>query len=349
MMSSTNRAGSSPVQGRSALVDLGRVLATLMILHFHLMSSGFCNSGGFGAFAQLLFESLAGAAIAFFFIFAGYFVRSRQSWRGVLFKALALLVPCLFWNSLCAFGLRDEVSLGRIVGIGREMVPADYPLWFCNALMVMILLSPLLQRALLPCILGCAVLVYFGNSWHCEWMKVFPFLSPSGLLYYLVGMLLGRVSLNALEGLFLRWWFACAFVPVFVLARTSEWVLLNGCCTIWLKMAVMAFGILLLAAWTARLLPRVSARVAAWAPACFLLYAFHAPACLFSGGLMLRFWPEAGHSAMASQSLALFVTAFCMLLYTALKRWSPKLLPVIAHDGKLPFVGKLSRGGSGGA
>ncbi len=50
------------------------------------------------------------------------------------------------------------------------IAPADYPLWFCNALMEMILLIPLFLRALLLCILACAVMMYCGDSRLCKWM-----------------------------------------------------------------------------------------------------------------------------------------------------------------------------------
>ena len=199
-MNNADLSRKSP-RSRSAWIDMGRILATIMIVYYHLPSSLFRGHGPIGNAIDWLFANPL-ASLSFFFIFAGYFVGPGITVSRAASKTLTLLLPYLFWNLLCIPGLSDEASWQRVFGWGYAGPPADYPLWFVRDLIILTLLAPCLQRALYGGIPICVVFVLWGNHWHSEWLHTFPFPTPGATLLYLTGLGLSRIPIEKLHARF---------------------------------------------------------------------------------------------------------------------------------------------------
>ena len=130
-------------------LDLLRSLSMIFVVVLHLVTHG--NPGNaLGAGAAPMVKLLQGAvypAVDIFVLLSGYLL-CRQSFR--LERILRVWVPAVFWSVAiqCLFFLLEpgSFSLGKAVYMFLPVLSERY--WFLNAYIVMILLSPGLNKLL---------------------------------------------------------------------------------------------------------------------------------------------------------------------------------------------------------
>ena len=198
---SISQAG--PAKKRMVWLDIARVLATLLIVLFHVPSSDFFR-GAFPhepAWYLLHFYGSAGAVIAFFFAISAYLTPVRPNLRKVASKVAALAIPYILWNLICAPGLRDEPSLGRIFGLGSpDALCADYPLWFVRDLIFLLLLLPLYERFSALVVAASALLILFPQArFMPEMAASIPLPRAESWLFFSAG-LLARTCVPKFQG-----------------------------------------------------------------------------------------------------------------------------------------------------
>lgn len=333
---------AAAVPRRSSWIDMGRILATVMIVYFHVPSSLFVGHGHVGDWAHRLFENPR-AALAFFFIFSGYFVKPHITMHRAASKAIALFLPYLCWNLICLPGLNDAASWQRIFGWGYPGPPCDYPLWFVRDLILLTLLAPCLQRYLPVFMLTCAVFTLWGNQWHIAWLQQVPFPTPGNALLYLSGLALSRLPLATLRARFQKSVpFLLVALAIYYAARNGGWLPLHASWTHLVIPFLLTSAILLVSEAILRLWPNASEHVAPWAPACFLVYAAHAPALILAGQATALLAPWALGNDLVQTAVPLAVVGCCLVAYRIMRRLSPGLLlPLICHEGRLNLPMRL--------
>ena len=214
--------------------------------------------------------------------------------------------------------------VGMLFSFGSESpdVPPIGPSWFLRDIIILTLLTPLLARIkilLLP-----ALLLFFS---FCN-MAPDPLvtLSVGSCAFYLLGVVLSSRRIDDIH-LVLNKKFGVVFcVSILV---SSAMVLLHsaGILSLWTEtVAGMLLGVMLImyaGIWMEKRLPGVAARIALLAPACFLTFMLHLPIyeCLpysMKFGAFSLFTPLLAFTAI-------------VLFYFALKRFTPFLLPYLAH------------------
>lgn len=340
-----NRSLSLPSAAphRSEWIDLGRVLATVMIVYFHLPSSFFGGHGYIGDLAQWAFDNPLGP-LAFFFVFAGYFTKHSITFSHSVKKTVALLLPYLLWNLVCLPGTHDKSTVQALTGWGGSSdfstTPGDYPLWFVRDLMALTLLSPLLRKGLPFWIVLFAIFVFCGNTWHCSFMEVLRFPLPANILLFSLGLLLSRIDLATLHSDFRK------YTPVLVILLVAFYALRQAA---WLPVSpvvkqvvgplLLVGALLLLSEAMLRYLPKTTAIIASWAPACFLIYAVHAFFIIAIACCIAKIAPPLLNNQWVLAITPLFIIACSLVAFSVLKRYSPGLLlPLLAHEGRLSFL-----------
>lgn len=334
---------STVASPRSEWIDLGRVLATVSIVYFHLPSSFFASHGYIGDAAFWAFDNPLGP-LAFFFLFSGYFTKHPIALARSVKKTVALLLPYLLWNLVCLPGTHDKSLLLALTGWGANndffATPADYPLWFVRDLMVLTLLSPLLQKGLPFWIALFASFVFAGDTWHCSFMQALRFPQPSNILLFSLGLLLSRVDLATLHACFRK------YLPVVIISLVAFYTLRQAA---WLpnlpifKQVVgpllMVGALLLLSEAMLRYLPKTTAIISSWAPACFFIYAAHAPAIILIAYCVALLDPNLLHNQWVLAITPLLIISCALAAFCILRHYSPSLLlPLFAHEGRLSFL-----------
>lgn len=317
---------------RVVWIDVSRVLAALLIMYVHL-SSPLLKTTGIHLFYN--------GRVPFFLVLAGYFLARNITWNKAFNRVLWLFIPYMFWNVLYLLlfslhggspfqladlvGIRDVFLPGMNIFPSGSDVPPIGPSWFLRDIMILTLLTPLLVRIkilLLP-----ALLLFFS---FCN-MAPDPLVTISigSCAFYLLGVVLSGRRIDDIH-LVLNKKFGIVFcVGIFV---SFIMVLLHsaGVISLWTEtVAGMLLGVMLImyaGVWMEKHLPGIAARTALLAPACFLTFMLHMPIyeCLPSSlkfGAFAIFTPPLTFTAIA-------------LFYAALKRFTPFLLPYLAHVKK---------------
>lgn len=319
-------------------LDAARILATLLIVLFHIPSSPFGRIMAPESTSLVLsFFGSAAGALAFFFCTAGYLamkVITGQQWSN---KLLLLVLPYIVWNGICAFGLRDEPTLSRITGFGDPSgLCADYPLWFVRDLMVMLLFYPLCRRILPGMMIIClGFLAVCGTEWPWAWMRTIPIPQPGNWLLFFIGMIAARYPLGTWKTFFL-WtlplWWGTALLHLFGMLPTSPWQALLGACSI------MSFGALSSVFLPNRWIPGITLV----SRSTFLCYAAHAPVLIILGLLAEPHLPQFIRQSWIYAALPPLILALSTTGYQLMRCWLPSLLPLIAHGGQFPWQKRRS-------
>ena len=315
---------------RAEWLDVARVLATLGIVFYHMNSCHILPSAQPGLIAGAkAFFIVPGGLLAFFFMVSGYFCKPDMPVGKWLRRVVMLLVGYVVWNLLFAPGLHDEVTFGRIFGLGSAgAVCADYPLWYIRALILMMLVLPLFRRCIWLYVLFALAGTLWGNSWHCAWLAAVPFPDSFSVLLFAVGSMFSYVPLQRLS----RFFFFSA--PVWAAAcATLYW---GGFQLPEVHQVCAAFLLLSLGCVLAKV-PKLGSFITKGADASYLCYAVHAGALLLIGTLLSKYMPQACSSSWVYCLLPLAVYAGCAVAMKLMRGYTPWLLPWLAHAGKLPF------------
>ena len=242
-----------------------------------------------------------------------------------------LLVGFVAWNLLYTPGLNDEVTFGRIFGVGSaDALCADYPLWYLRAIIMMMLFLFIFRRCVWLCALLAFAFTLWGNSWHCSLLENIPTPAPFYVLMFVLGSMFSFVPLPQLRRFFFYttpvWALGCA---VFHFGVVEMLPLMHRVASAFL---LASLGTLL------ALLPKVGGYLAKWADATYLCYAVHAGALLAITMALHKFVPEACSSKWVYSLLPIGIYAACVMAMRLMRAYTPWLLPWLAHEGKLPFL-----------
>lgn len=316
---------------RSGWVDASRVFAMLLIVLYHIPSSAFpapepssiaCMVGAF--------FNHSGAALALFFLLAGYFTKQKWILSKWLQRLLALTIPYIIWNILFAAGLRDECSFSRIFGIGSVSgVCADYPLWFVRSLIFITLLQPLWRFYPTIWLSVCICFAYWGNSWHWDVLTYLPFPRPEDCCLFLLGVILSRFELNRLHK------YIVFYIPVFILVYLL-YPLCFECHFAVLSNLGMAIFILSAFAFMEKFFQKAVCWVASLNKSCFLVYSTHA-GIIVVAGVVYHTYAESTDFSISSLYIPLVLAIYAanIAVYNILNKYIPWILPLIAHTGSL--------------
>lgn len=312
-------------------LDAARVLATLLIVIFHIPSSGFFRAASphESAWFLLHFYGSAGAVIAFFFAVSAYLTPVRPHLRKVVAKVTALAIPYIIWNLICAFGLRDEASLGRIFGFGSpDALCADYPLWFVRDLIFLLLLMPLYERISgLVVAISALLLLCPPPPWLPDFLASIPLPRVESWLFFSAGLVARRLTADTWRRL--------------ILASSPLWLGLS-CAALFIRMpqpelfsfvnifSLLATGILLERCVRERLWAGEALRLSA--KASFLCYAAHAPILIILGKAAAQLCPGTGTQSWPALAIPLLIYAASIAAYRLMLSYSPCLLPLLAHS-----------------
>lgn len=319
-----------PAKRRMVWLDIARVLATLLIILFHVPSSAFFRGASphDPAWCLLHFYGSAGAAIAFFFAISAYLTPVRPHLRKVASKVVALAIPYIIWNLICAPGLRDELSLGRIFGLGSpDALCADYPLWFVRDLIFLLLLLPLYERFSALVAAASALLILIPQARLMpEFAASIPLPRAESWLFFSAGLLARRLPSETWRRLILAsapLWLGLSLVSLFMAAPHPElFAFIN-------IFSLLATGILLEKAIKGQ--PQANEALRLSANATFLCYAVHAPILLVLGKATARLSPSLASQSWPTLALPLLIFAGSVAAFRLLQTRAPRLLPLLAH------------------
>lgn len=332
MLYSTRAMGNTGTK-RNEWIESVRVLAMLLIIMIHMPASELpvadehCLSS---VILSFLFQPAASLFV--FFFLAGYFTKKNMTVKKWLYRIVALLVPYFIWNGLFAFGLNDEITWGRVFGIGAgSFICADYPLWFVLAVIYMTVFWPIWRFSPEIAAVVCLVMSLCGNSWHCELLTHLPMPGPVAFFIFLCGVCAGRVSLDVLQKIFVY-----LFVPLLFIVIIGKYYYSIPCLDI-----VAAALLLSFMACVSRVCPCVVRFAAKYSYAVFLSYATHAGVILLLGKLYQAYFTQ--YATLVREMyipLAFLVFIFNVLAFRLMCRFVPWILPFIAHSGKLFWTRK---------
>jgi len=160
-------AGAVSRETSAKIVNLSLVFV-LLVVQCHV---GWVAEGAFGqAMITVFTHCLAHAVVPFFFAVSGYFLAVHSSeegwWREALRKRVrTLFVPYVFWLAvqtlvILALTGRWIAGWGGLVGLNLCHLPIVGPLWYVRSLMLFVLISPLVKRALARWGVGWIVAMY---------------------------------------------------------------------------------------------------------------------------------------------------------------------------------------------
>lgn len=325
------RLSTSPDK-RAVWVDVARVIATLLIVVYHMPSSCFSKSTEPEVIQVIMdFFGRAGGPLLFFFFLSGYFTPFRLLWEKRLKRMIMLMLVFVVWNCLFACGLRDELSFARIFGLMGNPC-ADYPMWYVVALVELLLIQALGVGGSVLVFLGAiGCVIWNQNSWPFPLQEYVMVPSPLFVVGFMVGCLSSVCRIEVLRRVFL------GAAPAFVLIYTCH---LSPMVDMAMSAGLLlSFGGVLQAVW-----PRCAVWIAKLAPASFLCYAVHAGAILGGSLILAKFFPEALDSGLVYGLFPVLIYAGSVAGFAGIKRYTPRLLPALAYSGRVAAVdGVLAR------
>lgn len=318
---------------RNEWIESVRVLAMLLIIMFHMPSSDLPVADEHCISSIILsFMFQPAASLFVFFFLAGYFSRKNMTVKKWMMRLVALLVPYFIWNGLFSFGLNDEVTWGRVFGIGSgSFICADYPLWFVLAIIYMTVFWPIWRFSPEIAAVVCLVMSLYGDSWHCELLTHLPMPSPTVFLVFLCGVCAGRFSLDVLQKMFVY-----LFVPLLFIVIIGKYYYSLPYLTI-----VAAALFLSFMACISRVCPCIVSFTAKYSHAVFLNYATHAGIIYLLGKLYQAYFTQ--YAILVREMYIPFTFLIFMFNVFALRlmyRHIPWILPFIAHSGKFFWQSK---------
>lgn len=329
-------------------VDNGRMIAILLVVFVHMGVFGHIASGvGIEVVRHWMFRG----EVPFFLFFAGYFLARNITWGKAVKRSLLLFVPFFLWNALYYLflaipaghaGLMFE-NISGILGIGNiftrdihlfgshAMLPIIGPSWFLRDIIVLTFLTPLFVK-FKPFFAGAVVMTlvtlccYHANTQMCDAM-----LAPGTCFYYILGVCASGYNLQ-LANRFLN----CSFTPI-----AAAGFFLGICWGICAGLNVLApipfsligglFGLLLIAQFgmvIERRLPKFSKVLSSCAPACFLIFMLHVPMMQIAS----CFLPEWFGKYALVWLIPFVICALIIAAWLGMRKWTPWLLPILAHD-----------------
>lgn len=332
---------------RMVWVDVARVVACILIIANHM---AFYSAE---LYRWIWVEFLA-ARTPFFLLVAGYFVGcgtfgSLEDGRFFLWKrSWFLLRPYLVWGivSIVLIGwsplheyaasyrplyewIRGEAgssfwpalaAFGRCLGIAGH--PVDAPMWFLRDIIIYTTVAPLLYR-LKDYLLWVGLMMLSLNYFALDLVDHdYPIANSLG--FFMLGMFISRFSLPFLTEAVRRY-----AVPFLLATLVLTWWLVehrdqhNS-----MLIALGMLGLMSLAILFTEWFPRVAKWVAGLAPACFFIFGTH-----YIVIILLR---ESGWIPWTGVEwdifwLCLAPCIFAVLagLFFCMKRWLPKLVPLL--------------------
>lgn len=227
-----------PLNGRNKFIDVARLLAMLFIIIGHTNIRTPVQMGPSPALNILCLATLSGH-VSFFFFLAGYFAKSVPggiNWK----RAWDIFVSLLFWCFIGYFwfGVLHQLESGNSVNV-KELInsqvfgilgawdsvgtPGSWDCWFLKVLIPLVLVSPMLMRLPVFCLLGIvasAVILGYAGYPGGGLPYVMHTESVCALAYYVFGIGLRRyVTLGQLEAFVGRvyYWFIPLTIVLLVL------------------------------------------------------------------------------------------------------------------------------------
>ena len=312
---------------RVVWVDVVRVIATLLIVVYHMPVSRF-EVQAQPEWVRMLLEitQMPVSALMAFFLISGYFTPPVLSGRKIVCRVLALMLPYVVYNSLYALLDTQDFSLARVYGIGHGGC-LDYPLWYVFALGFLITLVGVFRKYIWGLAAVCGVFVVMGNDWGCSFANMAPFPSPLYSLVFFAGCLLSSCPIDRI-GKVLVWGF-----PVFLV--TSMVIEHEG-----IKAGLVALMMFSLCCSWEKIWPSGARMAAGLASPAFLCYALHAGAIVAFGHLLQWINPDLLGSTWIYGALPFVIYLICWLGCSCMKRYARILLPVLAYIGQYGWMRK---------
>lgn len=219
-------------------------------------------------------RALIGAALASFFILAGFFsarhLQGGNSFRWARERFVRLLIPYLFWSFLYWWvtgAPTDEGWLFRTLGVGA--CPLLTPMWFIRDLLLFTMAALLLGKCRL---LLYAIGLFFLCLCRADNLMIFP--APYMFGNFVLGILLAQVAPKCLQ------WWNCLPSVLHGAVVVSAVALVGVSCTETMLRLSPFSGIIVASLFSAgvlleRISVAVSECVAKWAEGSFFVYCFH--------------------------------------------------------------------------
>lgn len=330
-------------------IDNGRMIAALLVLCLHVPLV-FHAAGG-GVVSRIVQMWMFRGEVPFFLFFAGYFLARNVTWHKALKRACLLFIPFFLWNALYYFfhaipaghGGQFFTDLLSILGIGNvftpdlhlfgspAMLPKVGPSWFLRDIIVLTLLTPLFAR--FKVFFGIVLILVMATlpGYHAHTQMCDAMLSPGTCFFYILGVCASGRAVQDAELILNR-----RFTPVLVAAVLCGIAL--GVAAYLKILTPLSFtlpggllGILLIShagLLIERHCPKLSGMLSSCAPACFLIYMLHLPMMQIAIGFIPAWYSE-GWLAWLTPFI---LSAVVILGWLGMRKWTPWLLPVLAHD-----------------
>ncbi len=313
---------------RAIWVDVAKVIATLLIVVYHMPVSSFTKLACPEVLRELMSATcMPTSALFVFFILSGYFSPPSMGSEKMLMRIIALMIPYFAWNSLYAIVDGQAFSIARVYGLGINGC-IDYPLWYLFAISCLILLVGILRKYSWILIVVSGVFLVLGNSWCCKLETVLPIASPFYTFTFTLGCMLSKLSTKQLGNCFVYG------LPIWIsgiILMENEWAR-----SICFPCAFFSFCVL-----SERCFYREACMVASLSQASFLCFAMHA-AVIVGVGKALRLVNDSLLSnSFIYVSLPFVIYGASFMVCSLMKRYAPAFLPVLAYSGRLEFVRRL--------
>jgi hypothetical protein len=328
-------------------LDVGRVIASLLILYVHSLGEDQVKYA-FEFFGTPPNKWLGGifldGRVPYFFMIAGFFAAKSLNKPSTnpfyLHKIKSLLLPLLFWNffSLAIHYAgqfiissyesplysRGTLHLFRLM-LGIGVLPANPPTWFIRDLALCFMILPLIWRYrsfyLLPAISLIVTQEFF--DYRVEYPKFYS------LGFFMIGVFAFEIKVWKYTSILKRPFLLLFLIMLVGLAVTAR-VIPNPPV---LGPVIGALAIFLLASLICRHFPKIAQLMSLAAPAAFLVYCAHMPALAINRELSAALFGTQGAAYLASQ-LVFPLILFLALCYSYRILSKFKFLKVWALGGR---------------